>query len=435
MAVFRRSRINAARRSRLSRCWTIPVAAVCVSSLSGCGLWQRAAAPEQAAQAEEIVAVETTTAEAGSVDESLAYTGTTEPFQQVMMRSRVDGQVTLMTVDVGDPVATGDALARLDADLLTVAANQAEAELRARQSEVAQARAAVSDAQTALERARVELQQAQTDADRLMRLAADGAVSAQDAELAQVAANTAQQILRSAEEQIRTRQEAVNAAEGRVSAQQAVLDQTREQLSYAILRSPLSGVVLDRLVETGDYVESGDEVMQVGDLSQIKVMIEVSDRDLAKVSVGQPVEVRLDAFPDQLLSGRGSRIAPVADPTSRLIPVEISVPNETGRIGSGLLARVSLQDRAGDRVVTVPNDALEIQTDAPPPTVFIIARTDGQEATVEARNVTLGRQTSDLTEITAGLRPGETFVVRSEGDLSDGATVRLSILSEVETAE
>ncbi|NER81516.1 MAG: efflux RND transporter periplasmic adaptor subunit [Leptolyngbya sp. SIO1D8] len=411
--------------------WPGTAFAVCLLGLSGCTTFWAGGnpLPEEAALAEELVAVDAITATIGSPEDALVYTGTTQPEQQVSLRARVDGQVTLLTVDVGDPVAAGDAIARLDADLLTVEVNQATAEFRARQSEVAQAHAAVSDAQTALETARVQLQQAQADANRLNRLASEGAISVQAAEQAQLAVETGQQVLRSAEEQIRTRQEAVNAAEGRVSAQQAIIDQAQERLSYAIVRSPLTGVVFSRFVETGDYVESGDELLQVGDLSRVKVMIEVSDQDLSQISLGQAVEVQFDAFPDQSLSGQITRIAPAADATSRLIPMEITVPNDARSIGSGLLARVRLQ--SGDREsITIPSSALELAEDGNNMTVFVVSAPTGQEATVEARTVTLGLQANDRVEILSGLQLGEVFVVRSSGPLRDGQSVRLSILSE-----
>ena len=351
--------------------------------------------------------------------------------RQVALRWRVDGQVTALTVDIGDEVANGDIVARLDADLLTVEVNQAQAELRARESEVAQAQAAVSDAETALESARVQLLQAQTDADRLSRLAAEGAVSAQTAEQAQLTVQTGQQVLQSAAEQIRTRQAAVSAAQGRVEAQRAVVAQTQERLSFAVLRSPLSGVVIERLVDPGDYAESGDELMQIGDLSRLKVTIDVSDRDLAQVSVGQPVTVRLDAFPTDALAGRITRIAPAADAASRLVPVEITVDNANERVGSGLLARVTLTATEGD-LVTIPPAALELTDSAASPTVFVVETTDGETGTVQARPVELGQTTDDRVEVLSGLQLGETYVVRSGVELSDGQAVRLSILSETD---
>ncbi|RZM74828.1 efflux RND transporter periplasmic adaptor subunit [Leptolyngbya iicbica] len=422
--------------ARLSATYRLPLAAgglmlmASLAGLVGCTNGEGGGRPPQAAMAEEMVSVNTQVAQVGTFEAGLTFTGTTQPVQTVALRSRVTGQVTALTVDVADAVANGDILARQDADLLTVAVNQAQAELQARQSEVAQAQAAVSDAQTAYNSALVRLQQAQTEADRLTRLAADGAVSIQTAEQAQLTVDTGQQVVQSTQEQIRTRQAAVSAAEGRVSAQQAVVDQAQERLSYAVVRSPLSGTVIERFVEVGDYAETGDELMQLGDLSSIKVVIEVSDRDLAQVSVGQPVDVQLDALPGETIGGRITRIAPAADPTSRLIPVEVTIPNATGRIGSGLLARVTLEGAGSDRIA-IPKPALEIASDDAP-TLFVLTTVNEQEATVAARPVEVGRENDSRVEILSGLQADEVVVVRSSGDLSDGQVVKLSILSETE---
>ncbi|MGF1458986.1 MAG: efflux RND transporter periplasmic adaptor subunit [Leptolyngbyaceae cyanobacterium] len=406
-----------------------PLVAMGLVGLAACTPGQPTALTSStAASSEELVAVDAEVAATGEFEDSLTFTGTTQPLQVVTLRSRVDGQITLLTVDVGDRVAAEEAIARLDADLLTVAVNQAQAELQARRSEVAQARAAVSDAQTDLESARVQLQQAQTEANRLSSLASEGAVSVQTAEQAQLTVDTGQQVLQSANEQIRTRQEAVRAAEGRVAAQQAVVDQAAERLSYAVVRSPLAGVVMQRFVDTGDYAETGDELLQIGDLSRLKAVIEVADRNLSAVAVGQPVEVQLDALPEQSFSGRITRIAPVAAPASRLIPVEITLPNPDNRIGSGLLARVALA--AGDRL-SVPQRALDL-AERESPTVFVLTERDETTAIVQARAVEVGEAGNQRVEILSGLRAGEAYVVRSSGDLSDGQTVKLSILSETE---
>lgn len=425
---FRRVKSSTPQRLRLASGW--PLLAACLLGAAGCSGGNQGGRPPAAARAEEIVAVDTEVVTVGSFEARLTFTGTTQPQQTVALRSRVEGQVTALSADVGDSVASGEIVARQDADLLTVVVNQAAAELQARQSEVAQAEAAVSDAQTAYESARVQLQQAQADANRLRRLAADGAVSTQVAEQAQLTVDTGQQVLQSTQEQIRTRQAAVDAAEGRVGAQQAVVNQTQERLSYAVVRSPLAGSVIERLVEVGDYAEAGDELMQIGDLSSIKVLIEVSDRDLAEVTEGQPVEVRLDAFPATAIAGRVTQIAPAADPASRLIPVEVTMPNDAGRIGSGLLARVTLVGTDSD-LVAIPQRALDLAPDATP-TVFVLTDVEGQTATVQARPVEISRENNSRAEIATGLQAGDVVVVRSSGELSDGQAVNLSVLSETE---
>jgi HlyD family secretion protein len=364
----------------------------------------------------------------GSVEAPITYTGSTQPAESVTLRAQTEGQIIALTVDVGDPVATGQPLVSLDPNLLAVGVNQAQAELAARRSEVAQAQAAVSDAQTAVEQARLQVQQARIDAGRFRQLAAAGAASDQAAEQAQLTLDIAQQALLSAQEQVTTRRQAVNAAQGRVAAQGATVDQTQERLSFATARSPLNGRVLSRLVETGDYVQTGAVLLTLGDLTTLHVDLAVSELDLAQITRGQPVQVRLDAFSGEVVSGRVTRISPAADATTRLIPVEVTLNNPDERVGSGLLARVAFL-AAGTAQVVVPESALETGPPGAEPQVFVVQGADG-DATVQARPVELGDRGNGQVEIRAGLNPGESLVVRSDRPLEDGQSVRLSLLSE-----
>ena len=369
--------------------------------------------------------VETILAETGSVAADLTYTGTTTPVQQVSLRAQAAGQVRQLTVDVGDRVARGQLLAQIDDSLLTIDVQEAQSELASRQSEVAQAEAEVSDAQTEVARARVELQQAQSDADRLRRLANAGAISEQEAEQAESTLAIAQQALNSAQQQVATQRAAVQAAQGQVSSQQAVLGRSQEQFSFTQVLAPLNGVVLSRQVDAGDVLQVGDEIAQVGDFSATRVDIQVSELDLAQIQLGQAVQVRLDAFPQQPFTGSITRISPAADPTARLVPVEVTLANPNGQIGSGLLARVTLTPT--DTTLVVPTAALDIH-EGDTPLVYVVTQ-QGKQATVEARPVELGDQQNGQVEIRSGIEAGESIVVRSSSPLSDAQSVKLSILS------
>jgi multidrug efflux pump subunit AcrA (membrane-fusion protein) len=312
------------------------------------------------------------------------------------------------------------------------------------------------------------------DAARRATLGTQGAISKQEAELAQTAAQTAEQALRSALEQISTEQKAVAAAQRRVEAQRAAVAQAGERRSYALVASPINGVVLEKVSEPGNLVQPGGEILKLGDFNQVKVVVSVSELELSKIRVGQSVQVTLDAFGNQSSTGQVSRISPAADPTARQIPVEITIPNSNGRIGSGLLARVNFESTTISRVV-VPETALqeegeqgtrgarqqgskaareprnrgaEEQRSNPKSkivrlsahaevqnpksaegTVFVVTST-GAQAKVQARRVQLGDRANGKVEIISGLKPGERFVARSSKPLKDGAPVRLSALSE-----
>ena len=376
------------------------------------------------------VAVQTSQAETGSLAGALTYTGTTRPAKQVALRAQISGEVVDLAVDVGDAVERNKVLARLDGDLQATNVTQAQAELAARRAETAQAEVSISDAQSAVVQAQATLDQARIDAQRLRQLANQGAIAQQQAEAAELAVTNGQQALRSAQAQVAAQRQAVASAANQMDAQRAVVAQTQKQLSYADLRSPLTGVVLSRQVDTGDFVESGATLLELGDLSTLEVTVQISELDIARLSVGQPAQVKLDAFPDSdAIAGQIARIAPVADPTSRLIPVQVTIPNPDERVGSGLLARVQFTPSQPARVV-VPTSALAVGEQGD--TVFVVEGS-GEQAKAVARPVKTGARNQGRVEILSGLAPDDAFIVQSDRPLKSGQAVRLSILSEQES--
>jgi len=402
--------------------------------------------PKEAADAQEqqrnqTTAVDVRISRTETLTPALTYTGSTEPIKAVSMRSQVEGQLLGLNVDVGDRVKLGQIVAQLDDSILKTQLNAAEAELAALKSEVARSNSQVSNARAQVESARLELAQAQADSQRQQRLLKEGAIALQTAQQAQTEARTASQALRAAQQQVSTEQQAVAAAQGRVIAQQAVVAQEQKRRSYTRLVAPISGVVLQRLHEPGDLIQPGNEVLQIADFSRIQVRVEVSDKELGNISVGQSVSVKLDAFPQENLTGQVTRIYPAADATARLVPIEVVIPNSNGKIGSGILARVSFINSNQESIV-VPQSALgggqgeqrrqteqAQQEQSKTGTVFIVTEEAESKAKVLARPVTLGEFADGKVEVISGLKPGERYVSRSSKPLKNGETVNISILS------
>jgi HlyD family secretion protein len=401
-------------------------------------------------QGNSATAVDVAIARTGLLRQQPEYTGTTNAFRVVSLRSQVEGRLLALNVDIGNAVKSGQVIGQLDDALLLTALKQAEAELASLNSEVARARTQVGNARAEVERLRLVLVQAQADSQRQQKLLKEGAIAQQIAEQSQTEARTAAQALRAATEQVRTEQQAVAAAQGRVVAQQALVAEAKERRSYAKLISPIVGVITEKVTEPGNLLQPGNEIVKIGDFSRAKVIVQVSELELGKIQLGQSVEVSLDAFPNKKYVGRVIRISPAADATARLVPVEVEIPNTDGKIGSGLLARVNFQSTAQQRVV-IPQTAIQAQQNAqrqgsggvspPSPTdretpsqnrngrVFVINNTDGKPK-VTARSVTLGERADSKVEILSGLQPGESFVVQSGKPLKDRQDVRISILSE-----
>jgi multidrug efflux pump subunit AcrA (membrane-fusion protein) len=219
---------------------------------------------------------------------------------------------------------------------------------------------------------------------------------------------------------------------------------------------------LEKVTEPGNLVQPGGEILKLGDFSQVNVVIFVSDKDLSTIRLGQSVQVTLDAFKNEPLSGRVTRITPVADPTARQLPVEITIPNSNGQIGSGLRAEVNFEPTTAPPVVVLETALQEegeqgrgsrgarnqssrgagageqgskgARNQGSKPkssqgTVFVVTGT-GAQAKVQARRVQVGDRANGKVEIISGLKPGERFVARSSKPLKDGAPVRLSVVSE-----
>ncbi|MEH2384642.1 MAG: efflux RND transporter periplasmic adaptor subunit [Nostoc sp.] len=428
--------------------------------IANCG-----ASPKESADAESqspggaATAVDMAIARTDLLQKQPEYTGNTTPFRIVSVRSQVEARLLALNLDVGDPVKVGQNVGQLDDAILSTQLKQAEAELAALKSEVARATNQVSNARANVERLRLEVVQAQADSERQQNLFKAGAIAEQTAQQSRTEAKTAAQALRAAQEQVRTEQQAVAAAQGRVIAQQALVAQTKERSSYARLTSPITGVVTQKVTEPGNLLQAGNEVLKIGDFNRVKVVVQVSELELSQIQVGQSVQVRLDAFPNERLIGRVTRISPAADATSRLIPVEVVIPNNQAKIGSGLLARVNFENQTTQRVV-VPQTAIQKQTgsnnskgtgetqtnlrqNSPSNTsgmteaksqdrsgaIFVVKDTEGKTK-VTARAVMLGKKADGRVEILSGLQAGERYVVRSGKALKEGDTVSLSILSE-----
>ncbi len=401
----------------------------------------------------QATAVDVAIAATAPLESVRSYTGTTQPVQEVSIRAQAEGQLRQLNVDVGDRVKRGQILAQIDDSLLSANSAEAAAELASRRTEIAQLQAQVNDANTQVAQNRLKLQQARSNAARYNSLARAGAVSAQQAEQFRTEADTAEQVLRSSQAKVIAEQQAIEVAKSRITAQQAVLAQQQRRKSYAVVTSPISGAVLARATEEGNLVQIGNELMRLGDFSQAKVTVQVSELDMAKVRLGGTANIKLDAFPKEQFTGKVIRISPAANPISRLLPVEIVIPNSTGKVGSGLLARATFAQSTVDRVV-IPLSALQDErinsqastTDnqarniappsnaaSPPPNrtngrVFVITP-QGEQTKVTARLVRLGQQIDGKVQVLSGLNPGDRYVSRAGKPLKDGDPVRLSILS------
>ena len=211
--------------------------------------------------------------------------------------------------------------------------------------------------------------------------------------------------------------------------QQAV-DQLKTQLDAAksqydnllentVLRSPITGVVTARNYDPGELTGSLP-VLTVGQLAPVvKVMINVSENDLATLRQGQPVDVTFDAYPGETFSGKVQRIYPTVDTATRTFEVEVRIANATEKLKPGMFARVSI-DLGTQQNVVVPDRAVVKQTGSGNKYVYVL-----KGNTVSYNRVDLGQRLDNSYELLSGIEDGDTVVITGQTRLADGVKVEV----------
>lgn len=309
------------------------------------------------------IAVEVTAVESGSIARSVTVAGVIDPIRTVGVNSQVTGTLLAVVAEEGDRVRRGQPLARVD-----------DRELRA-QFEAAEAAHQVAAAAY----------------DRASQLRERRVITLPEYERERTAE----------------------------AATRAQLDQVRTRLAHTVIDAPVDGVVTDKRVEAGDLVGAQTRLFTVADISTLVVRVGVSELDVVRIDVGDPVSVMLDAFPGRVFPGAVRRVFPTADPGTRLVPVEVALDgSHAATVRPGFLARVTFAVGAHDDVLLVPASALVGAGGTQ--SVFVL-----ENGTAVRRTVTTGVTSEGRVQIVSGLAAGERVVTRGTNMLRDGMAVRI----------
>ena len=177
----------------------------------------------------------------------------------------------------------------------------------------------------------------------------------------------------------------------------------------AVVAAPIAGTVTQRQLGLGQYIQSvsagaTSAVYTVGDLSRVWLIANVREADAGAMQIGQPVEIRVLAYPDRIFSAKISWVAPAIDPNTHRLPVRADVDNRDGALKPMMFARFTIVTGAADTAPAVPQGAIVYEGET---ARVWVAQDDG---TVASRAVTVGRTSEGMVEIRAGLAPGEKIV-------------------------
>jgi membrane fusion protein, multidrug efflux system len=306
--------------------------------------------------------VEVQQAVRGSIARRVTVSGTVDPLRLIGVNAQMSGSLTTVRVQEGDMVRQGAVIARVDD-------REIASQLAAAQASYDVAEAAFERAEQLRERRVITLPEYERD-------------------------RTAYAAARAQVEQLRTR------------------------LGYATVMAPATGVITEKLVETGDVVGNQTRLFTIADISQLVVRIGVSELDVVQLSTGDPVAVTLDALPNRQLAGRIRRVFPVGDPTTRLVPVEVVLDAQSASVARpGFLARVTFDLSTSNNVLLIPVSA--VLGGQGSQAVFVV-----DNNTAVRRTVSTGLTSQGRVEVLSGLSDGEQVVVTGHSSLRDGMTVR-----------
>ena len=186
------------------------------------------------------------------------------------------------------------------------------------------------------------------------------------------------------------------------------------------LRAPFDGIVAEVNTQEGQFFNammgfsSAPSVLTLVDISKVKLEVEVSDRDVALISPGQEVMLKVDAFPETTFTGKVENVDEIADPRTGTYTVKIIIDNPKEILKSGMYASAKIVIDKAESVVVIPTDALVNDT-----LVYI-----AEGNTAKARKVKTGVKSAQLVQIIDGVKPGEKVITTGTIALFDGAPIK-----------
>jgi RND family efflux transporter MFP subunit len=316
------------------------------------------------------IPVETQPAEVQKISEVIGAGGELIQENTVVITSHAAAHVLSVPVDLGDTVLKGQVLAEFDTRLFEAAIESAEKEEK---------------------QAEVQLLHDREQLKRLTSLNSDGIISKADMEQAQIDLATAELGVATAKKEW---------TEARIS------------LDNAIVRSPVNGMVMDRVVNPGENVEAAARLFSLGTIDRVLIRVYVGEEKVSSVLIGQEAEVTMDAFPSETFKGTVVKIDPTIDSKTRTFSVFIRIENDDLKLRPGLTGFARIKREI--TTLTVPNTAL-INPVGEKPTLFTV----DDKGIAHLRYVKAGFTGDGLTQILSGITEGERVVTVGQLYLKD----------------
>lgn len=206
-------------------------------------------------------------------------------------------------------------------------------------------------------------------------------------------------------------------------SQRVKVDQIRQQIRDAQVITPVSGTVVAKNVEVGEYVTANTAVVEVVDVSRLKAKVSVSERDAYRLNEGMSVKISTEVFPGRTFSGKITFVSPRGD-LSHNYAVEVAVENSQDlALKSGTFINATFEVASEGNALMIPKNALAEGMKTP---YVYVVKADGASTRAVRRKLVLGRETGEQVEVLKGLEEGSTVVLSGQLNLIDSSLVQVA---------
>lgn len=401
-------------------------------------VWRwRMSGSEQEAEVTPTVSVKVVKVEKGHIAAQVSAVGTIWPREKADVGAKISAQIKRMSLLKNQIVRAGEIIAVLESRDLQAQRAEAVAalnEARANERSVVTGTIPKTNAedQKALLDARAKVNNARATYNRRLALFEKGGISKKDLEASQLELTTAEDELRLQEQTVILRTRSLNPNDRALAAARTAQAQQRvatldAQLSYATIRSPITGVVTDQFQYEGEFVSAGGKLVTVADTSTVIVKAPFSDTAVSQLKTGDPAKVLPTDSSAEEMNGQITLLSRSSDPTNRTVEVWVTLGNDAGKLRANGAAQVTIFANSKDDAIVVPAAAVTLEaSNAAEGTVMVV---DAQNVAHEVK-VVVGIRTADEIEIVEGLLGGETVVVEGNYALPDGTKVEVAANEE-----
>jgi HlyD family secretion protein len=421
------------RRARIvrRRNLVLAVGGVVVLLLAGLIIWRvRSSKNEAEPEVTPTVSVKVARAEKETIAAPVTAVGTIWPREKADVGAKISAQIKSMALLKNKLVRAGEVIAVLEARDLQAQRSEAVAalnEARANERSVVTGTIPKTNAedQKALTDARAKVNVARATYERRRVLYEKGGISKKDLEASQLDLTTAEDELRLEEQTVALRTHSLNPNDRALAAARTAQAQQRvatldAQLSYATIRSPLTGIVTDQFQYEGEFASAGGKLVTIADTTTVIVKAPFSDTAVAQVKTGDTATVVPTDTSAEEMHGQVTLLSRSSDPTNRTVEVWVTLGNDDGKLRANGAAQVTIAANSKNDAIVVPASAVTLETsNASEGTVMVV---DDQNVAHETK-VTIGIRTTEKVEIVEGLKGGETVVVEGNYALADGTKV------------